>query len=158
MWLEKRPWLFHDDWVNTRGFLATQSTLALPAIGAACVAAGLALPFVSVGRSERSAYSLVRSARNLNLLAGPLRLFLGGAIVFVPMFAAALLVCLALGHRKVAGALSVGIGVLGIAAALSTFLIPNSRVLNLGPILTLSGGILLMSCAVLRGLPASAAR
>jgi hypothetical protein len=102
------------------------------------VSAGLALPFLQVAGSSRSAYAAIRSARHLEVLDGPLQSSFGVLVLLLPMLTGVLALTLGLGFVRTAtgfatvlGTLGVGIGAVGLrASSASTF----------GPILVTTGG------------------
>jgi hypothetical protein len=107
--------------------------------GAVAVSAGLALPFVKVAGSSRSAYGAIRSARHLEVLDGPFQSSFGVLVLLLPMLTGGLALMVGLGFGRVGtvialtlGTLGLGIGVVGLWASSSA---------APGPILVSAGGV-----------------
>ncbi len=121
--------------------------LAAAQILCACaVGFGLSLPFIAVGGTVRSAYGLVQSAKNLDLVTGPVRLMLSLTVVSAPMMIGAMLLCVGLGWNRMLSALATFIAFLGIGSGIASLLVSSST--QLGPMFTVSGGAILLVTTV----------
>jgi hypothetical protein len=119
--------------------------LCIQIVASGLVAVGLGLPFVAIGKTSRSAYDLVKSANALEVLDGPLRRALGLLVVCVPMLVGGVLLFAGLGWTRVASILSQAIGLFGLAAGVISLSVSSS--LALGPIVTISSGLVLLGAA-----------
>ena len=102
------------------------------------VAWGASMPWVRVGRVDRSAFALARWAQNVGVVDGPYRRAAVIALFITPALAGLLVIALSLSwHRFAAGTAClvafVGLGAGGIMSRVS-------RQLQPGPIVTLVGG------------------
>jgi hypothetical protein len=104
---------------------------------ATAVAVGLGLPFFAMTGNPRSAYGMVRSANNLEILDGAMRTALGGVIVCVPMFVGALTLCTGLGWTKWSHGIALFIGAIGVSLGILSLKVSSS--FEIGSIVTLSG-------------------
>jgi hypothetical protein len=117
-------------------------------MGTVTIAAGFALPYLEVGQVHRSAYGLIRSARNLDVLTGPLRTTLGLVVLCTPMLVGAFVMCVGLGWNRTKRALTGAVGVMGGAGGVISLYVSSS--VSIGPIVTLSSSVLLAETALIR--------
>jgi hypothetical protein len=115
---------------------------ALQIVTSVGVGFGLSLPFIGVSGTVRSAYGLVRSARNLEVVSGPLKTLLAVTVVSVPMLVGALVMCVGLNRSRLISVLGFTIGVLGIATSIASLLVSSPH--QIGSIVTLSSGVVLV--------------
>jgi hypothetical protein len=106
-------------------------------VGGGAVAVGLGLPFFALKGNPRSAYGMVRSAHNLDVLDGTLRTTIGVVIVGVPMLIGALVLCLGLGWTNWSRGIALFVGALGAALGILSLKVSSS--FEIGSIVTLSG-------------------
>jgi hypothetical protein len=113
---------------------------------ASVVGFGLSRPFVAAGGTIRSAYALVRSANNLDLVTGPVRIGIGVTVVSVPMLIGAMLMAVGLGWNRIVSGLAVLVSILGIGSGIASLLVSSSK--QIGPMLTLGGGSILLRATI----------
>jgi hypothetical protein len=120
--------------------------LGLQIVASVAIALGLALPFIAIGQTRRSAYDLVRSANTLDVLDGPLRTALGLLVVCIPMLVGGVLLCVGLGWTRMGSALSQVIGLFGCGAGAISLKVSGS--ITFGPMVTLSSGLVVLGAAL----------
>jgi hypothetical protein len=120
--------------------------LLLRIVSAISCVVGLALPFLKAGGSERTAFGIIRSARLLGLVDGPIRFLLTTAVVLMPLLTALLvLFAAATGNRLadlVSSLLAFTIGLVGLAVG--TVGLWVSKATLVGPLVCAVGGALLL--------------
>ena len=120
---------------------------AIVAVGSGvlvCVGAGL--PWLRIGRVDRSAFALARSVQALDLLDGTLARVCVVALFCTPALVGGVLVTVSLGWWRAAATLSGLLTVLGLAGGyVGMRFAPATRP---GPAVTLAGGVLGMAAVV----------
>jgi hypothetical protein len=122
------------------------SLLVIRIVSATSCIVGLALPFLKAAGSERSAFGIIRSARLLGLVDGPIRFLLTTAVVLMPLVTALLvLLAAASGNRLADTVSSLLAGTIGlIALAVGTVGLWVSKATLIGPLVCAVGGALLL--------------
>ena len=114
-------------------------------VGGVGVIGGAALPWLETGGVARSVFTLARVASELGLLDRPGRKLAVYSLLGVPLLVPLALIALSLRLRKLAGAVLIVIGLLGVLSGAAGLAFGAGQ---LGPPVALVGGLLCLVAAV----------